>query len=99
VPGTAAPIRPLRPVSAVEQNVARTARPYDSIRPSLSALPDGEPSPGVLCTGPGCFERNTSKFGLRRVALCPACRAALEGRTYKREIPLGAARAIRSGAA
>jgi hypothetical protein len=40
-----------------------------------------------------------SKFGLRRVALCLACRAALEGRTYQREIPPGAARAIRRGTA
>jgi hypothetical protein len=59
----------------------------------------GEPSPGVMCMGPACFERNTSKFGLRRVALCPACHAALEGRTYKREIPPSAARALRRGAA
>jgi hypothetical protein len=67
--------------------------------PSLAAIPDGEPSPGVMCMGPACFERSTSKFGLRRVALCPACRAALEGRTYKREIPPSAARIMRRGAA
>lgn len=67
--------------------------------PSLGALTDGEPSPGAVCMGPGCFERNTSKFGLRRVPLCPACRAALEGRTYQRAIPPSAARAIRRGAA
>jgi hypothetical protein len=67
--------------------------------PSLAALPDGEPSPGVLCMGPGCLERSTSRYGLRRMPLCPACRAALEGRTYQREIPPSAARLIRRGAA
>jgi hypothetical protein len=67
--------------------------------PPLAALPDGEPSPGVLCAGPGCWERSTSKYGLRRIPLCPACRVALEGHAYQREIPPGAARAIRRGAA
>lgn len=59
----------------------------------------GEPSPGVLCMGPGCWERNTSKYGLRQLPLCPACRAALEGRTHQREIPPSAARIMRRGAA
>jgi hypothetical protein len=59
------------------------------------AMTDAEPSPGTLCMGPGCLERSTSRYGLRRMPLCPACRAALEGRTYQREIPAGAARAIR----
>ena len=67
--------------------------------PSLAALPDGEPSRGVLCAAPGCWERNTTKYGLRQVPLCPACRAALEGRTYQREVPQAAARAVRRGAA
>ena len=79
---------------------AETAQPPASspASPSLAALPDGEPSPGVMCAGPGCYERSTSKFGLRDVALCPACRAALEGRTHQREIPPGAARLVRRGA-
>jgi hypothetical protein len=59
----------------------------------------GEPSPGVVCMGPGCWQRDTSRYGLRQLPLCPACRAALEGRTYQRELPPGAARLIRRGAA
>ena len=65
----------------------------------LAALPDGEPSSGSLCMGPGCFQRDTRKYGLRQVPLCPACRAALEGRIYQREIPPSAARLMRRGAA
>ena len=67
--------------------------------PSLAAFPDSEPSPGVVCMGPGCWQRDTSRFGLRKLPLCPACRAALEGRTYQRETPPGAARLMRRGAA
>jgi hypothetical protein len=67
--------------------------------PSLVAIADGEPSHGVLCAGPGCWERNTSKYGLRQVPLCPACAAALRGEAHQREIPPGAARLVRRGAA
>jgi len=72
----------------------QTASP-GPVAPSLAAIADGEPSPGVLCMGPGCWERNTRKYGFRRLPLCPA---ALEGRTYQRP---GAdrARAFRSTAA
>jgi hypothetical protein len=66
---------------------------------SLAAIPDGEPSPGVVCMGPGCFQRDTRKYGLRQLPLCPACRAALEGHVYQREIPPSAARLMRRGAA
>lgn len=47
----------------------------------------GEPSPCVLCMGPGCWERSTSKHGLRQLPLCPACAAALRGEVYQREAP------------
>jgi hypothetical protein len=67
--------------------------------PSLATIPGGEPSHGVLCAGPGCWERSTSKYGLRQLPLCPACRAALEGRTHQREIPPTAAHLMRRGAA
>ena len=43
----------------------------------LPALPAGDSSPGVACAGPGCWQRNTSRYGLHRVPLCPACRAAV----------------------
>jgi hypothetical protein len=65
----------------------------------VTAMGPGEPSPGVLCMRPGCLERSTARYGLRRMPLCPACRAALEGRTYQREIPPSAARIMRRSAA
>ena len=79
----------------------QAATPADSPAPpaSLAALPDGQPSPGTLCMGPGCFQRDTRKYGLRQLPLCPACRAALEGRVHQREVPESAARAVRRGAA
>jgi hypothetical protein len=46
---------------------------------SLAAIGPGEPSPGVACAGSGCWQRNTSRFGLSRVPLCPSCHTALEG--------------------
>jgi hypothetical protein len=63
------------------------------------ALPRGEPCPGVACSGPGCWNRDTARHGLRRLALCTACAAALQGRVYKRAVPESAARALRRGAA
>jgi hypothetical protein len=66
---------------------------------SLAAIGDGEPGNGAMCMGPGCFQRDTRKYGPRQLPLCSACRAALEGRTYQREIPPSAARAVRRGAA
>ncbi len=36
---------------------------------------------------PGCWERNIRKYGLRSLPLCQACAAALQGETYKREVP------------
>ena len=65
---------------------------------SLAAIGDGQPSPGVVCMGPGCWQRDTARYGLCKLPLCPACAAALEGRTYRREIPPGAARLMRGAA-
>jgi len=47
---------------------------------------------------PGCWERNTAKYGLRELPLRTACAAALTGKVYQRP---GAerARAIASTAA
>ena len=39
--------------------------------PSLAALSADEPGNGALCMGPGCFQRDTSKYGLRQVPLLP----------------------------
>jgi hypothetical protein len=49
--------------------------------------------------GPGCLDRSTSRYGLRRMPLCPACAAALLGHHYKRPTPPGAARLSRRGTA
>jgi hypothetical protein len=62
-------------------------------------LPSGEPCPGVACSGPGCWNRDTARYGLRRLVLCTACASALQGQTHKREVPETAARALRRGAA
>jgi len=45
-----------------------------------------------------CPERSTSRYGLRGMSLCPACAAALQGHSYKRETPPGTER-LRRGAA
>ena len=77
----------------------QAAAPPPAGASSPAAGNDGEPSPGVACSGPGCWNRDTARYGLRRLVLCRACRAALEGQTYQREIPAAAARAVRRGAA
>ena len=66
---------------------------------SLAALPDGEPGNGAVCMTPTCWQRDTRKYGLRSLPLCTACAAALQGQTYRRDTPPGAARAIRRCAA
>jgi hypothetical protein len=62
-------------------------------------LPPGEPCPRVACSGPGCWNRDTARYGLRRLVLCTACAAALQGQDYKRQMPETAARVVRRGAA
>jgi hypothetical protein len=64
-----------------------------------TALADGEPSPGVLCMGPGCFQRDIRKYGLRSLPLCPARAAALQGETHQRQTPQTAAHTSRRDAA
>jgi hypothetical protein len=63
---------------------------------AIASIGQGEPSPGAACAGPGCWNRDTARYGLRRLVLCTAC-AALQGHVYKREIPESAARAVRRG--
>jgi hypothetical protein len=48
---------------------------------------------------PARWNRDTGRYGLRRLVLCTACAAALQGHDYKREVPERAARAIRLDAA
>jgi hypothetical protein len=66
---------------------------------AITVTGDGKPSPGIVCVGPGCWQRDTTRYGLRQLPLCPGCRAALEGRIYQREIPPSAARLMRRSAA
>ena len=77
---------------------AKPAAPVADSPAGPLTLPLGEPYPGVACSGPGCWNRDTARFGLRRLPLCPACAAALQGHDYKRELPESAVRAIRRGA-
>lgn len=62
-------------------------------------FPAGEPCPGAVCSGPGCWQRDTARYGLRNLVLCHACAAALQGHEYKRQVPPGAERIRRRGAA
>jgi hypothetical protein len=75
------------------------SQPASQAAAAIASIGQGEPSPGVACAGPGCWQRNTSRYGLRRLPLCPACRAALEGQGYKRKIPETATRAVCRGTA
>ena len=77
----------------------QTTAPPPATIPSLAAIGDGEPGNGAVCMGPGCFQRDTRKYGWRSLPLCTACAAALQGQVYKREVPGSAARTIRRGAA
>jgi hypothetical protein len=92
----------------VRRGLAHNAQPADQpadkhlvaqAAHSSIAIGPGEPSPGVLCAGPGCFQRDTARYGLRRLVLCAACAAALQGQVHRREVPPGAARVIQRGTA
>ena len=61
------------------------AEPFPPAAPG--SLVPAEPSPGVACTAPGCWDRATARYGLRRIPLCPADAAALTGQTYRRPRP------------
>jgi hypothetical protein len=50
-------------------------------------LGPGTPSPGVLCMGPRCHQRDTSRYGLRGLPLCTACAHAATGQHYSRTQP------------
>ena len=66
---------------------------------SLGAIPDGEPSPGVACAGPGCWQRSTRRYGTRRLPLCDGCKSALTGEPIQRPATAVLARALRGDAA
>lgn len=70
-----------------------TSQQAPASHPAALALASGDPSHGTACAGPGCWQRDTSRYGLRRVPLCPACAAALGGEIHHRPAPPGATRA------
>ena len=61
--------------------------PAGPVFPAAGQLVAGEPSPGALCMGAGCWQRDTSRYGLRSLPLCPACAAALTGAEYRKPQP------------
>ena len=65
----------------------------------VTAMSHGEPSSGVLCMTPTCWQRDTRKYGLRSLPLCQACAAAIQGQTYQRKPPPSAARLARRSTA
>jgi hypothetical protein len=86
-------------LSASQPGAGLTSHPGPASQgaPSIAAISPGEPCPGTACAAPGCWQRDTARYGLRRPVLCTACAAALQGEAYKREPPPGAARAMRRG--
>lgn len=53
-----------------------TSQPVPASQPASQATAiaitaDSEPSPGTACAGPGCWQRNTTRFGLSRVPCAP----------------------------
>ena len=92
----------------IRRGLAHHAQPTDQLvdnqlvapaAPAPGAIGPGEPSPGVACSAPGCWNRDAARYGLRRLVLCTACAAALQRLVYQREVPPGADRIIRRGAA
>jgi len=59
----------------------------------LATLGDGEPSPRVLCAGPGCFQPDTRKYGFCQLPLRTPAPQPLTSQACQRELPPGAARA------
>jgi len=69
--------RPPRPGRQHCKSGSRRSGPARCASPI--ALPPGEPCPGTVCSGPGCWHRDTARYGLRRLVLCTACAAGLPG--------------------
>jgi hypothetical protein len=65
----------------------------------LDPIGPGEPIPAVACSAPSCWQRDAARYGLRRLVLCTACAAALQGQVHQRELPPGTEKLIRRGAA
>lgn len=62
--------------------------PVAASLPSTSgALVPGVPTPGLACSTPQCWERQTARYGDRGLILCAACAAAATGQPYQRPRP------------
>jgi hypothetical protein len=81
----------------IERELTNGAAPTSRVA-AIPGLGHGEPSPGTLCMGPGCWQRSTRRYGARRLPLCDGCKAALTGEPLHREIPAAAARLMRGAA-
>jgi len=80
---------------------ASTSAPVAASRPgaAIGTLGRGTPSPGVACAGPGCWQRDTSRYGLRGLILCDACAHAACGQPYtrpQRDLPANWRRAAKA---
>jgi hypothetical protein len=54
---------------------------------AVGVLGPGTASPGVVCFTPGCWQRDTAKYGTRELPLCPACAHAACGLPYSKPQP------------
>jgi hypothetical protein len=84
--------------TATQAGTQTAANRSDSVPAGPLVLPSGEPCPGAACSGAGCWNRDTARYGLRRLVLCTACAAALQGHVHQRQPPESAARAARRAA-
>lgn len=50
-------------------------------------LVPGVPTPGLACSTPLCWDRQTARYGDRGLILCAACAAAATGQPYQRPRP------------
>ena len=50
---------------------------------AIAGLRQAEPSPGVVCSGPTCWQRDTSRYGVRRA------RCAQPAQPHSRAAPTG----------
>ena len=64
---------------------------------AIAATGTGEPSHGVVCMGPGCWQRDTRKYGLRQLPCAqpapPPSKAAPTSGRYRRAPPASPRRA------
>jgi hypothetical protein len=88
-----------QPAAMLTSQPGPACQPASQAAAAITITADGEPCPGVACSGPGCWNRDTARYGLRRLVLCTACAAALQGHVHQRQLPESAARTIRRGAA